>query len=288
MQVHPLTTAAAPTPHTDQDARLVALAVDGDRAALDALVRRHQPFIYNVAWRMVHDPNDAKDLTQEVLIKVITKLSRFEGKSAFRTWLYRIVVNEFLQTKRRPAEAQFGSFEEYGAQLDAVPNPELNAEEEIVLAEASLEMKTRCMAGMLMCLDREQRLTYILGETFGVDHKLGAELFGISPANFRVRLHRARKDLHSYMQNKCGLVDPANPCRCPKKAKALVAMGHLDRDTKTFSADYRHTVRELVDARHDDLAAAIDRQIIDLRRGQPFRTDIAVDESLAEVLEYFE
>ena len=287
MQAHPLQ-AHATAPQTDDDARLVALAIDGDRAALDALVRRHQPFIYNVAWRMVHDPDAAKDLTQEVLIKVITKLSRFEGKSAFRTWLYRIVVNEFLMMKRRPAEVQFGSFEEYGAQLDAVPNPELNAEEELVLAEASLEMKTRCMAGMLMCLDREQRLTYILGDVFDVDHKLGAELFGISPANFRVRLHRARKDLHSYMQNKCGLVNPDNPCRCPKKAKALVAMGHLDKDKKVFAADYRHTVRELVHDRHDDLAATIDRQIIDLRRGQPSRTDIAVDESLAEVLEFFE
>ena len=287
MTTHPLQTPSA-QPQADPDAQLVALAIDGDRAALDALVRRHQPFIYNVAWRMVHDPNEAKDLTQEVLIRVITKLSRFEGKSAFRTWLYRIVVNEFLMMKRRPAEQQFGSFEEYGDQLDALPNPDLNAEEELVLAEAALEMKTRCMAGMLMCLDREQRLTYILGDVFGVDHKLGAELFEISPANFRVRLHRARKDLHNYMQRKCGLVDPANPCRCPKKAKALVEMGHLDRDAKVFSADYQHKVREVVDARHDDLAEAIDRQIVELRRGQPFRTDVAVDETLAEVLDYFE
>lgn len=113
---HPL---AAPPADAATDTHLVALAVNGDRAALDQLVRRHQPFIYNVAWRMVHDPNDAKDLTQEVLIKVITKLSQFSGKSAFRTWLYRIVFNEFLQAKRRPAEVQFGSFEDYGAQLDA-------------------------------------------------------------------------------------------------------------------------------------------------------------------------
>ena len=90
------------------------------------------------------------------------------------------------------------------------------------------------------------------------------------------------------MQDKCGLVDPANPCRCPKKAKALIAMGHLTVDGKTFSADYRHTVREIVEAKHDDLAAAIDRQIVDLRRGQPFRTDVAVDEALKDVLEYFE
>ena len=67
------------------DVRLVRAAVDGDRAALDALVRRHQPFIYNVAWKMVHDPNNALDLTQEVLLKVITKLGQFSFKRSFRT-----------------------------------------------------------------------------------------------------------------------------------------------------------------------------------------------------------
>ena len=77
-----------------------------------------------------------------------------------------------------------------------------------------------------------------------------------------------------------------------------MAMGHLDRDSKLFSSDYRHTVREIVDAKHDGLAAAIDQRIVDLRRGQPTHlrgplprsivTDIAVDEVLAEVLEYFE
>jgi len=271
-----------------EDLELVRRATEGDRSALDALVRLHQPFIYNVAWRMVHDPNDAKDLTQEVLIKVITKLGQFSGKSAFRTWLYRIVFNEFLMTKRRPTEEQFGSFEAYGAQLDSLPNPELNAEEELVLAEASLEMKTRCMAGMLMCLTREQRLTYVLGDVFNVDHKLGAELLNLTSANFRVRLHRARRDLHSYMQNKCGLVNTDNPCRCPKKAKVLVAAGHLDQQGGVFSADYRQTVQQHVSSHHEDLATAIDQQIVDLRRGQPFRTDIAVDESLGEVLDFFE
>ena len=87
------------------------------------------PFIYNVAWKMVHNPDDAWDLMQEVLVKVITKLSQFRGKSAFRTWLYRIVFTEFLQAKRRKGEAQFGSFAEYGDRLDAVPSPDLTIEE---------------------------------------------------------------------------------------------------------------------------------------------------------------
>ena len=70
--------------------------LEGDSKALDKLVDIHQAFIYNVAWKMTHSNEDALDLTQEVLIKVITKLSTFKRKSAFRTWLYRIVFNEFL------------------------------------------------------------------------------------------------------------------------------------------------------------------------------------------------
>ncbi|MEL6275823.1 MAG: sigma-70 family RNA polymerase sigma factor, partial [Bacteroidota bacterium] len=153
----------------EEDRLLVEQAVNGDRIALDTLVRRHQPFIYNVAWKMVHDPNDAWDLTQEVLVKVITKLAQFKQNSSFRTWLYRIVVNEFLMAKRRKGEAQFTTFEDYGEKLDAVPNPELNAEEKIVYEELSREMQIRCMSGMLLCLTREQRLIYILGDSFNVD-----------------------------------------------------------------------------------------------------------------------
>jgi RNA polymerase sigma factor (sigma-70 family) len=56
--------------------------------------------------KYTNDQETAKDLTQEVLIKVITNLSSFKGKRAFKTWVYRIVVNQFLQTKRRLTEDQ--------------------------------------------------------------------------------------------------------------------------------------------------------------------------------------
>ena len=75
--------------------------LEGDSKALNQLVDIHQAFIYNVAWKMTHSNEDALDLTQEVLIKVVTKLSTFKKESAFRTWLYRIVFNEFLQSKRK-------------------------------------------------------------------------------------------------------------------------------------------------------------------------------------------
>jgi DNA-directed RNA polymerase specialized sigma24 family protein len=77
----------APTDHEDQS--LVMRARGGDREALEELVQRHQGWIYNIAVRMLFHPQDAEDATQEILIKVLTRLSSFEGRSSFRTWLYR-------------------------------------------------------------------------------------------------------------------------------------------------------------------------------------------------------
>jgi DNA-directed RNA polymerase specialized sigma24 family protein len=80
---------AAPTERKDQN--LVARARSGDRKVLEDPVREHQGWIYNIALRMLLHPQDAEDATQEILIKAVTRLSSFEGRSAVRTWLCRIV-----------------------------------------------------------------------------------------------------------------------------------------------------------------------------------------------------
>ena len=117
----------------EKSKNLLRASLKGDRKAMDELIRLHQPFIFNVAWKMTFDANDAMDLTQETLLKVITKLSQFNFESNFRTWLYRIVVNEFLQSKRRKGEELFEDFEAQGKRLDAIPNTALTLEEEIEL-----------------------------------------------------------------------------------------------------------------------------------------------------------
>ena len=272
---------------------LVKQSLEGDRDALDILIKTHQPFIYNVAWKMAHDPNDAMDLTQETLLKVITKLSQFNFKSSFRTWLYRIVVNEFLQAKRRKGEQQFTTFADMGKGLDQIPNPDLTIEEEMEYAEISKEMQTRCLSGMLICLNREQRLIYILGDIFGIDHNLGAEIFDISKQNFRIKLHRARKDLHSYMTNKCGLVNKSNPCRCPKKAKALKQMGMLDEQNMQFNIETKTKIADYVEAQHSNVKNAFEDKFTELFREHPAKdkfdketvvSDILKDENL---MQYF-
>lgn len=263
---------------------LVQRSLDGDSGALDELIHLHQPFIYNVAWKMAHDPNDALDLTQEVLIKVITKLSQFNFKSSFRTWLYRIVINEFLQSKRRQRETQFSTLDAYGEQLDSIPNPELTREEEIEFEELSKEMQLRCMSGMLMCLDREQRLIYILGDTFAIDHKLGAQLFDISPQNFRVKLHRARKELSNFMNNKCGLVNKGNPCRCPKKTKVLKSQGVLEEGKMEFNQGFRTRIFDYVTEEHTNLMDSIEDKVTVLFRAHPTKDNFSKDTIVKEIL----
>src|SRR5207253_5898902 len=107
------------------DAALVEQAKNGDRAALEKLVLRHQAWIYNIAVRMVFQPHDAEEITQEVLVKVITKLSTFKGESKFRTWLYRIAANHVLNMKRRRAETQTTTFADYAAAINSTPDLEL-------------------------------------------------------------------------------------------------------------------------------------------------------------------
>ena len=107
--------------HSDsdpEDVALVARVQAGNRQALETLLARHQPWIYNILVRMLYHPAEAEDATQEVLIKVLTKLSTFEGRSSFRTWLYRIVVNHALNMKRRGDQPDTISFKDYARGLD--------------------------------------------------------------------------------------------------------------------------------------------------------------------------
>jgi hypothetical protein len=90
------------------------------------------------------------------------------------------------------------------------------------------EAKISCTTGMLLCLDRKQRLIFTLGEIFGASDTVGGEIMEMSPNNFRQNLARARRDLYQFMNNQCGLVNAGNPCRCPKKTRGFIDAGHVD------------------------------------------------------------
>jgi len=254
-----------------QDQTLVRRVQSGNREALETLISRHQQWIYNIALRMVYRPQDAEDATQEILIKLLTKLSTFKGESQFRTWLYRLVVNHLLNMKRASTEVQPLTFEEYGRGLDSAPDADL-PDPNLVPVDVQMlvqEARIGCTSGMLLCLDREQRLAYVLGEIFGVTDKVGAELLEISRDSFRQKLARARRDLHSFMEDKCGLIKQTNPCRCAKKTQAFIRAGYLDPQKLLFARERVVRVRDAAAKRCDDLDA-LDAAYAEIHRDHPF------------------
>src|SRR5262245_9502758 len=253
------------TEATDRDALdgvLVEQAQNGDRAALEKLVLRHQAWIYNIAVRMVFHPHDAEEVTQEVLVKVITKLSTFKGESKFRTWLYRIVANHVLNMKRRSAETSVTTFADYGAAIDGTPDADLPDPKSVPVALPLLveEAKNSCTMGMLLCLDRKQRLIFTLGEILGAGDSVGGEVLEMSADNFRQCLARARRDLHNFLNNQCGLVNKNNPCRCPKKTRGFIEHGHVDPQHLLFVPEHVERVRDVAPETVRGIEDAVQRQ----------------------------
>jgi RNA polymerase sigma factor (sigma-70 family) len=260
------------TEQHEADSALVQQAVNGDRDALEKLILRHQAWIYNIAIRMVFQPQDAEEVTQEVLIKVITKLSTFKGECKFRTWLYRIAANHVLNMRRKAAEEQAPTFREYGAAINATPDKNL-PDPKTVPVELPLlveEAKLGCTTGMLLCLDRKQRLVFTLGEIFGVSDTVGAEVLEMSADNFRQSLARARKDLYSFMNNQCGLVNANNPCRCPKKTKGFIEAGHVDPNRLLFVQQHVERIKDAAAGTVRDIEDVTDRQYAAIYRDHPF------------------
>jgi len=254
------------------DLALVESARGGSLEALEKLVLRHQAWIYNIAVRMVFHPQDAEEVTQEVLVKAVTRLGAFRGDSAFRTWLYRITANHVLNIKRRGGELRPQTFASYAAAINDTPDLDLPDPKSVPVDVPLLveEAKVGCTTGMLLCLDRRQRLVFTLGEIFGVGDAVGGEVLEMSADNFRQCLARARRDLYRFMHGQCGLVNAANPCRCPKKTRGFIAGGHVDPDHLLFVPLH---VRRVKDAAADtvrEIGDVLDREYAAVFREHPF------------------
>lgn len=267
------------------DSALIAKALTGDRISLNTLLSRHQNFIYNVALKMLNNIADAEDVTQEILIKIVTQLAKFDRtKAQFRTWLYRITFNHVLNVKKNQYEKVVTDFSTFFGFIDSAEEIPVLDEEEAELAALFEESKIACMAGMIMCLDRMQRLVYIVGEVFDIDHNLAAEIFETTPDNFRQKLSRARKDLYNWMHKRCGLVNLENPCRCKSKTKAFVKAGYVDPTNLKWLKDYHHRIIEVSETRLDDALDERDKIYKQLYQDHPFKTSLKAGEVMEEIL----
>jgi len=215
---------------------LVDKAKTGSKEALMEIVRQIQDDIYRMAIKMLWHPEDAEDATQEILIRIITQLGGFRGESAFKTWVYRVSTNYLLTTRKRRAEQKTMTFSEFGEDLynglsDTIQTSAESAEQELLVNE----VKISCTQGMLLCLDRDHRMAYILGEIFQLTGEQGGYVLAITAPAFRKRLSRARTSIRQFMQQQCGLVNKENGCRCRRRVDRAVQLGRVDPQRLNFA-----------------------------------------------------
>lgn len=237
---------------------LARRAADGDREALSALVRELQHPMYRLALRFLGQPHDAQDACQEILIRIVTHLGSFEGRSRFTTWVYTVATRSLLRTKKRYVESSVQGPEPFAAFLDAGMGDIDTTLEEAEYRLLCEEVRISCTYGMLLCIPRPQRAAYLLGDVIGLTDVEGAEILECSREAFRQRVSRARRTLRYVIDNRCGLVDPANPCRCGRQIASSEQAGILRRDDLPLAEHARGEVRvwiEPVAKQLDDVVA---------------------------------
>ena len=238
---------------------LARRAAEGDREALTELVQEIQHPLYRLALRFLGNPDDAQDACQEILIRIVTRLATFEGRSKFSTWAYTVAVRSLLRTRRRLYESSVQGAERYAAALDAGLGDVDPTLEEVEYRLLSEEVRISCTYGMLLCLPRLQRAAYLLADVLGLTDGEGAEILDCSREAFRQRVSRARRTLRFVIDNRCGLVDPANPCRCGRQIRSGEAAGVIDRTRLRFARHSRRPPRVWIEpaARQLDAVVAI-------------------------------
>ena len=187
------------------DGMLVEKCRGGDSDAMARLIVKYQQRIYNVILKICANTDDAAELTQETFVKVLENIGRFQGRSSFYTWAFRIAVNLTLNYRKRnmklalrSLEAQSTETSEHKKQLlrdflrdDSSPDPAGIAQKK-ELYEIAVKA--------LMRLDDAQRTVVVLRDIEGMNYAQIARVLNIQLGTVRSRLSRARSNLRDIME----------------------------------------------------------------------------------------
>jgi RNA polymerase sigma-70 factor (ECF subfamily) len=183
------------------DRELVHKAQHGDKGAFEVLVAKHQGRVFAVAGGILRNREDVEDIAQQVFLKAYFSLKRFDQRSAFSTWLYKITVNEcwdLLRKKKvRPLLFESELSEE---QAHAYQSTEQKAE---FAPDISEQLETRQQLDhWLDCLEERDRAMLVMKEVQGFTVEEIAEIIGINGNTVKVRLFRARQKIAEKIRRK--------------------------------------------------------------------------------------
>ena len=170
-------------PESDED--LVGKYLAGDERAFSVLVERHQTRVFNVALRVLGDPEDARDATQDAFVSMLRKLSQFRGESAFTTWLHRVTLNscyDILRKRRRQPMLRL-----VGDEDDPLPDTGPPVPDHADATVASIEV-----ARALQLIPEEYRVTLVLADIQDLPYEEIARVLDVPVGTVKSRVHRGR------------------------------------------------------------------------------------------------
>lgn len=173
----------------------------GNVGAFDQLVEKYRQQIFSVIYNMTSNREDASDLTQETFIKAFQAIGRFRGKSSFFTWIYRIAVNTtmtFLKKRNRRRFISYENIDEEASSAEIVERLTASNRSEQGALVSELQEK---LNDALQKLSLKHRTVVILHEIEGLEHAEIAEITRTSTGTVRSRLHYAKQQLQSYLQD---------------------------------------------------------------------------------------
>lgn len=207
-----------------EDASLIDAARQGDAAALDALLARHQDRIYRFGLKMCHDPRDAEEVLQDTMMAMARTIGEFRGASSLTTWLYAIARNFCVRKRRKSkfAPVRELSLEAVMAQEgDRLRDPAAPPDEAVMAAELRTALHDAIQA-----LEPPQRDVLILRDVEGLTAPEVAEVLGINVPAVKSRLHRARLAVRAHLAPRLGPPVPLTGTTCPDVLNLLTR--HLE------------------------------------------------------------
>ncbi len=166
----------------------------GDPEAIERFTEIFVPRLYHIAYRMCHDPEKARDVAQETLSIALEKMDQFRGDARLITWLYAIMFHECMRYTRQ--ERRY-----YPLIERVIAKRQLISQERVMPEDVAIaEEQKRIFWDAVHQLPQPLRSVYLLREVEGLSVRETALALGISEANVKVRLHRARRKLREYLQ----------------------------------------------------------------------------------------
>jgi len=188
-----------------EDAVLVQKWRKGDATAIEKLVCKYQGRIYNLILKICSNPDDAAELTQDTFVKLLENIDKFESRSAFYTWAFRIAVNLTLNYRKRKATVGFTSLDAETASDNEQARQGLAA----ILSDDKSPDPAQVAENKELCdlirkgiskLDDEHRTIIVLRDIEGMDYEQIAEVLGTELGTVKSRLSRARAALRQILE----------------------------------------------------------------------------------------